>query len=147
MPLAQGAAKTGAHVFMKSEGAINELRRFLEQGYPILIGWWSLEPGYTHFDPKWNLTERMEGDCGHYSVVYHISKEYVWLMDPQQFKHWEGETVYGGFRRMRIKDFLKVWYDTDTDDYRKVERWYMVVNYDNKTFGIPGGVNLSPTKG
>lgn len=149
-PLAIGATKTGAHAFAKDEGTLSELRHFLKLGYPIIVGWWSVDEdeeaqGYTSFDPKWNLDERKEGDCGHYSVVFHMSEKYIWLMDPNRF-YSDGELVQGGERRFRIEDFLKVWYDTDTDDYKKVERWYLVVNFDGKTFEkrFDGGKDYLP---
>lgn len=144
-PLALGAAKTGANVFMREEGSLSELRWFLEKGLPVLVGWWSLEPGYSHFDPSWNKEERAENDCGHYSVVCRITDEWVELMDPQVFKT-RGGIKSGGYRKMRIKDFLEAWYDTDGPDFRKVERWYMVVNYEGKTFAdrFKGGRDYLP---
>lgn len=137
-PLAEGAALTGAHVFTKSEGSVSELRKFLEMGYPVIVGWWSVQPdeaklGYGPFDASWDEETRAEWDAGHYSVVHHISDEWVYLMDPQTFKV-GSEIVRGGFRRMRIKTFLDLWYDTDGPKYEKVERWYLVVNYDGRTF-------------
>lgn len=150
VPLAVGATRTGAHAFVKDEGSISELRRFLERGYPVIVGWWSILPeeaedGYLPFDASWDRDKRAEMDAGHYSVVHHITDEWVYLMDPQAFTV-DGETIKGGFRRMRIKTFLDVWYDTDGPDYEKVERWYLVVNYDGKTFAdvVKGGKDYLP---
>jgi len=150
IPLAKGATKLGAHAFVKAEGTLSELRHFIERGYPVIIGWWSVQPdeaaaGYGPFDPAWDREARAEGDCGHYSVVYHMSEKYVWIMDPQRFMQ-AGKLVRGGRRRFRIEDFLSAWYDTDGPEYQKVERWYLVVNFDGKTFGkrFKDGKDLLP---
>lgn len=150
-PLAVGATKTGAYAFMKDEGTLSELRFFLAQGLPVIVGWWSVQPdeleqGYSPvFDPSWDRDTREEMDAGHYSVVFHMSDKYIWLMDPQRFEV-DGEIVRGGERRMRIEDFLKVWNDTDTDEYKHVQRWYLVVNYDDRTFAdrLKGGKDYQP---
>lgn len=150
-PLAVGATRIGANAFMKDEGTLSELRFFLEQGYPVIVGWWSYDEeeeaeGYGPFDPKWNLEEREEWDCGHYSVLFHMSEHYVWLMDPQLFTLHDGTTVKGGERRMSIAEFLERWNDTDGSDYKPVQRWYLVVNFDGKTFAgrFKGGKDYLP---
>lgn len=150
-PLAIGATETGAYAFMKEEGTLSELRYFLGKGLPVIVGWWSFskedtEEGYGHFNASWDRDAREEWDCGHYSVVFHMSEEYIWLMDPQEFCA-NGEIVKGGERRFRTKDFLKHWYDTDTDDYRKVGRWMLVVNYNKETYSdrFEGGKDFLPT--
>jgi len=149
-PLAIGATKTGAHAFAKAEGTLSELRHFLKEGYPVIVGWWSIQPdeakmGYGPFDPKWDRDTREEWDCGHYSVLWRMNEKSVWLMDPQLFKK-NGKLVRGGIRRFSTDDFLKMWNDTDTNEYTEVQRWYLVVNFDGKTFAkrFKGGKDYLP---
>src|SRR5512134_675939 len=40
-----GAARTGATVYAKADGSIDELRWFVNHEHlPVIYGWWSLEP-------------------------------------------------------------------------------------------------------
>lgn len=130
-PLVAAARHRGFNVLARDRGSIADLRRLLDQGSPVVVGWWSMDQGDRHFDPRWTLPERRELDCGHYSVVSGIDGRRIRLMDPQ----WEQPGGRGpwrvvGQRWMSLADFSRVWYDTDTDDYHKVERWYMVVRPD-----------------
>jgi ABC-type bacteriocin/lantibiotic exporter with double-glycine peptidase domain len=129
-PLVRAARATGAGVFVRSGGTLAELSWFIRQGYPILVGWWSLEPGARHFDPAWTRAQRAENDRGHYSVVTGVTDRYVWLMDPLV-----------GHRKLGHRAFLEAWYDTDGPRYRRVDRWYMVIHYDPRRFRsqVPGG--------
>jgi hypothetical protein len=43
-PLVAAARCAGAAVFERSGGTISELRWFLAQGLPPIIGWWSQDP-------------------------------------------------------------------------------------------------------
>lgn len=122
-----------ASVFARAPGSIAELRWFLTRGYPLIVGWWSRDPGDAHFNPAWRLAERRERDCGHYSVIAGMDGSRVLMMDPQWEEH-NGRLRILGRRWMPIDEFSRVWYDTDTEAYRKVERWYMVVHLDGATF-------------
>ncbi len=48
------------------------------------------------------------GNDGHYSVVVGINKTHIFLQDPE----------IGKIRSMKIKDFMRVWFDF-TGDYLK----------------------------
>lgn len=131
--LIRAARLTGAHVFSKAEGTLGELAWFVSNGLPVIVGWWSQEQGDVPFDTKWSLAERRRGDCGHYSVVCGVTKNRVLLMDPQ----WEHPSTgwrIVGMRSLSRRHFLRVWYDTDTKQLRRVDRWYMVVHYDPQLF-------------
>ncbi|OHB22263.1 MAG: hypothetical protein A2939_05195 [Parcubacteria group bacterium RIFCSPLOWO2_01_FULL_48_18] len=122
------AEKIGGTVFKKSEGTLEELRFFvMKERLPVIIGWWSEEGMDT--DPNTDpLDLGPREDCGHFSVIYHITNKEVLLMDPE---------LDGGKRRMSIQKFLSNWWDKDTPKYEKADRWYMVVNFEGKTYGIP----------
>jgi ABC-type bacteriocin/lantibiotic exporter with double-glycine peptidase domain len=117
--LVTAARATGASVIDRANGTVDELRGFLQRGLPPIVGWWSMEADSAHFDPAWTLAERRERDSGHYSVVSGIDADRILLMDPQ----------LAARRWMPIRDFISVWYDTDTPAYERVDRWYMVVEY------------------
>lgn len=126
-PLVRAARKRGFAVFSRANGSIADLRRFLKHGHPVIVGWWSQDKGDLPFDPGWSLAERRKRDCGHYSVVCGIDKTRVLLMDPQ----WEergGRLKIVGRRWMPTRHFRRVWYDTNTDRYTRVDRWFMVVH-------------------
>ncbi len=129
-PLIVGTKKIrGASVFAKANGTIHELRHFvLQERLPVLVGWWS-KFGLTPDDPP-------DEDCGHFSVISHISRNYIYLADP-----WYDEIEKAGIRKIPIRHFLKMWHDTDTPASLPVKHWYMVVNFEGKTFKIPGGAN------
>lgn len=140
--LVEAATKKGATVFVKDHGTLDELRFFLEQGLPIIIGWWSMDRGDKHFDPSWDLPRRKAHDCGHFSVVCGISDKAVYVADPQQSGRGD---VVGTTHKPRAK-FLATWYDTDTAAYNKVERWYMVPNFTGARFAakLAGGRDHAP---
>lgn len=111
------AARAGGfEVEAGDRGSIALLRSYLRRGHPVIVGWWALERGDRHFRSSWTLEQRRALDCGHFSVVSGIDATRVRLMDPSLGHH----------RWMPIGDFLRVWYDTDTDAYVLVKRWWMV---------------------
>lgn len=101
--LIKAIKKLGGHVHAKTNGSISELRHLvLKKRLPVLVGWYS-----THGIP---------GD--HYSVVYHLSKNYIYLMDPER-----GQC----YHKMSIKKFVHYWYDFVGPKNRAVKQWFMVV--------------------
>jgi hypothetical protein len=143
--LVEAARGFGTSVFSRASGSITELRWFLTRGHPLIVGWWSQDPGDAHHNPAWSLPERRARDCGHYSVICGIDATRVLMMDPQWEMH-RGRLRIMGRRWMPISRFRRVWYDTDTDAYRKVERWYMVVHRSHATFAarFKGGEDHPP---
>jgi len=126
--LVKSAGVLGATVFEKAGGSIRELRRFvLKERLPVMIGWWS-GPERTREE----VVADPSLDEGHYSVVYHLTAKHVFLMDPELKK---------GTRRMTVKEFLAAWWDLDTPEYLRVDRWYAVLNFEGRKFNIRGGVN------
>ncbi len=131
--LVAAAGRAGAAVFERAGGSLAELRWFLGRGHPVIVGWWSLDPGDHHFDPAWSLAERRQRDCGHFSVVIGIDTTRLLLMDPQ----WErrgGRWRVVGRRWMPHATFRRAWYDTDTDAYQRVVRWYLVAHHSGERF-------------
>lgn len=102
--LIEAAKKCGAKTFAKEKGTLKELETWLyKKNIPVLIGWYD--------------TSGEEGD--HYSVVYHISKHYIYMMDP---------ATNSGYRKMSIKKFLSYWYDFEDDkNTLKIHRWFMTL--------------------
>jgi len=126
--LIAGAKAVGASVFEKAGGTIAELRWFIEhERLPVLVGWWS-GPAREREE----VLNNPKKDAGHFSVVYRVSDQYVYLMDP--------ETKIGR-RRLTIPRFLAKWWDLDTPQYVKVSLWYLVVNFEGRKFDFPDGKN------
>lgn len=112
------ARAAGAQVEAKANGTLDELAAWIAQGVPVIVGWWSMEPG----DRDWRRRARRlrrKKDCGHYSVVVDVTDTAVRLMDPQ-------EDPREQFTR---EEFLRVWYDTDTHRYVKVARWFLAMRF------------------
>ena len=126
--LIEGARAIGATVFAKENGTLTELRRFIyKHGLPIIVGWWD-GPNRTQEEV---LADIML-DEGHFCAVYHITKRYIFMMDPQ---------TKTGRRKGLIKNFLYKWWDLDTPEYVRSNHWYMVINFHGKKFKIADGAN------
>jgi ATP-binding cassette subfamily B protein len=77
--------------FIKENSTIGEMKKYLkEKDHVIIVGWFST-------------------DEGHYSVVSHIGKENVYLIDPE----------LGYMRAMRIELFRRIWFDFPGDFIKK----------------------------
>lgn len=147
------AVKTGAHVFARSGGsgkaALAEVVGFVSRGLPVICGWWSTEAGAagggagSDYDRRWTRKQRMARDCGHYSVLRGYTPATLLFMDPQEGA--AGTTI--GYCEVSDRDWLRVWYDTDTDDYERVDHWYMVVNYDRRRFARQIGAGADHPRG
>lgn len=139
------AVETGACVFAKARGSVDELAFFVAQRLPPIVGWWSMEPGDVHYSRQWTLRTRKHKDCGHYSVVKNVTADAVTLMDPQDDP--QGHTW--GTHVLDRRTFDDIWYDTDTRRYVRVVRWYMILNYEGRRFSskIPGGTDHVPGRG
>lgn len=148
------AVKTGAHVFARSGGggktALKEVVGFVSRGLPVVCGWWSMGVGAAvgevdaDYDRGWTRKQRAARDCGHYSVLRGYTPSTLLFMDPQDGL--AGTTI--GYCEYADAEWLRVWYDTDTDAYELVKNWYMVVNYDGRLFAkeIGAGQDHRPVR-
>lgn len=93
-----GAQALGADVTAKDHASIDDLRGFIEDEKPVVVGWWSK-------------------DEPHFSVVYEVGKHKIFMMDPD---------TESGIRIMPIEEFEAVWYDTEGGKER-VDRWMMAI--------------------
>ena len=120
--LVDAAEKCGLSAYAES-GTIDDLVAYLDRGLPVVVGWWSMDKGDKHYDASWTLEKREKRDCGHYSVLHGYTPTKLLFMDPQDGG--DGKTI--GSCKKSDRDFLRVWYDTDTDDYHRVDNWFLVV--------------------
>jgi len=121
----EAAIASGATVESGARGTIDELEAWLARGVPPIVGWWSMGTGDAHWRRR-NRRSRRKKDCGHYSVVQEVTATEVVLMDPQAGpdRHpWSDH-------RLDRRTFERVWYDTDTSRYVKVERWWMAMRFE-----------------
>jgi len=116
--LIKAARTLGAKTFARSGGSLSEISYFLRRRLPVIVGWYSpSKPRQVTFDPAVDELE------DHFSVVYHLTGEHIYLMDP------ETET---GRRKMSLARFLSLWWDADGPNETKVDRWYLVISFDKK---------------
>lgn len=92
-----GAKAIGGVVETKTGASINDLREYIENEIPVMVGW-----------------KDAKGD--HYGVIYEIGKLKVFMMDPE---------TESGIRILPIEEFETLWHDTHAG--AKTERWMMAV--------------------
>jgi len=80
--LIKAARYFGFKVFVKEKSSLDDLRRFIKKGIPVIVDWFS-------------------GDDGHYSVVVDIDQKNIVLMDPE----------LAGKRKMSVDKFQRLWFD------------------------------------
>ncbi len=114
--LVAAARASGVTAMAKDHGTIDELVALVARGLPVIVGWWTMGPEDQPFDPKWTVDERRARDCGHYSVIHGVTPTGLVMMDPEE-----------GRCELTDEAFDRVWYDTDTDQYVAVQRWYLVM--------------------
>ncbi|MEI7512665.1 MAG: cysteine peptidase family C39 domain-containing protein [Candidatus Uhrbacteria bacterium] len=95
--LIQGARAVGGLVEAKSDATLEELRTYIENEIPCIVGW-----------------SNAGGD--HYSVVYEIGKLKVFMMDPE---------TESGIRIMPIPEFEVAWRDNHAGVLTK--NWLMAI--------------------
>ncbi|MEK9152797.1 MAG: cysteine peptidase family C39 domain-containing protein [Patescibacteria group bacterium] len=97
--MAGGVRALGFEPVVKSEASFEDLRSFVDLDVPVIVGWWS-------------------ADGDHFSVVYDIEGDTIWMMDPE---------IDEGPRSMKIEDFMPIWFDKDGPENLVVERWMMAI--------------------
>ncbi|PIP60142.1 hypothetical protein COX00_04865 [Candidatus Uhrbacteria bacterium CG22_combo_CG10-13_8_21_14_all_47_17] len=97
--MASGAEAVKAKVESKSEGKLDDLRRYVEDDIPVIVGWWS-------------------NNQAHYSVVYEVGKTRVFMMDPD---------TESGIRIMPLEEFEAAWHDTDGGPKHPIKQWMMAI--------------------
>jgi ABC-type bacteriocin/lantibiotic exporter with double-glycine peptidase domain len=94
-----GAQALGAEIFAKDQATINDIRGFVEEETPVIVGWWS-------------------DDESHYSVVYEVGKFKIFMMDPD---------TESGIHIMPIEEFESVWHDTEGVSKEPITHWMMAI--------------------
>lgn len=96
--LVNALQKIDEHPIEISNASFDDIRSYIARGVPVIVGWWSISED-------------------HYSVVVDITQETISLMDPE-----EDELVV-----MTLKAFESVWYDFDSAQNIRVDRWMLGV--------------------
>ena len=93
------ARASGARVIEGDRGTLDRLADLVGHGLPVIVGWW-------------------DGEEDHFSVIVAASSETVVMMDP-----------YVGRVAHPAEAFLAAWYDFDGDESRRVDGWYLALDY------------------
>lgn len=89
--LIKAAKACGFRAFSRDHATFADIRRYvIQKKMPIIVDWFST-------------------DEGHYSVVVHIDKRFIYLQDPE----------LGKVRKMKREDFRRVWFDFSTNYMKK----------------------------
>ncbi len=118
------AAKTlGANVLAKSAASLEEVRRLVRrERLPVIVGWYSPADGPS----RWKFVPGVHPVEDHFSVIYHVTDEHVFMVDPEI----DGD----GRRKMSVSRFKQLWWDTDGPKGARVDRWMMAIRFDGETF-------------
>jgi len=95
----KAAESLGFNVQIKNESTFNDIEEWLKKGVPVIVDWFTR--GRHDYDDS-------EVADGHYSVVFGLDDEYIYLQDPET----------GSERKIEKMDFMKVWFDF-TGEYIK----------------------------
>ena len=77
---------------IKNESTFNDIEEWLKKGVPVIVNWFTR--GRCDYDDS-------KVADGHYSVVFGLDDEHIYLQDPET----------GGERKIKREDFMKVWFD------------------------------------
>ena len=88
----RAAESLGFKVQIKNESTFDDVEEWLKKGVPVIIDW------FTRGRCDYNDSEVADG---HYSVVFGLDGEHIYLQDPE----------IGGERKINKDDFMKVWFD------------------------------------
>ncbi len=81
--IVKAAKELGFKGYVKNYSSINELKKLVKKGTPVIVDWFSPEEG------------------GHYSVVVGFEKDNIILADPH----------FGKFKKHKIEWFEERWFD------------------------------------
>ncbi len=82
------------HGFWKQRGKIEDLKRFIKLGCPVIVDW------FSEYE-------------GHYSVVIGFEKDKIILMDPE----------IAGVKKFPIKEFKLIWWDFEGPSIKNPKKW------------------------
>lgn len=98
-----------------SKAELGDVERVIAAGGVCLISY-----------QAWGEPEEIEKlECGHYSILFDIDKEDVWLIDPSADEEYTPGTGVGVVKRSR-HEFEKLWIDKGVDG-TVYERWLLAV--------------------
>ncbi len=90
-------------------GTIEDIKKWLNKKIPVLVC-------YQLGNPS--------GFNGHYSVVFGVDDNYIWLSDPSNYDEGAGKKFTEN-RKMTIKKFMKHWFEYDNGI--KYKKWYAII--------------------
>ena len=93
------AESLGFKAQIKNESTFDDIEEWLKKGVPVIVDWFTRG--------RYDYKDSAVAD-GHYSVIFGLDDEYIYLQDPET----------GGERKIKREDFMKVWFDF-TDRYIK----------------------------
>lgn len=95
----EAARAIGARVISGERGTLSRLVELVARGLPVIVGWW-------------------DGEEDHFSVIVEAGPERVVMMDPN-----------AGLVAHPAEAFGRAWYDFDGPDNRRVDGWYLALDY------------------
>lgn len=98
--LLEAAKKFGFTGFYLDDCEISDIKRWIDRDFPVIVDWFST-------------------DFGHFSVVYKIDKNNIYLQDPE----------LGMPRAIRLEDFSNIWFDFKEPKQKGLTRRCMLVVY------------------
>jgi predicted double-glycine peptidase len=106
------AKRNGFEVFASNGVSFDQLKQFIDQGYPVIVIVQAWADRYMTLE-DW----KSSFDCGHYAVVIGHQDNIIIFEDPASIRRtW-----------MTEEEFLARWHDIDLNTHEKVEHFAMVL--------------------
>jgi predicted double-glycine peptidase len=106
------AERNGFEVFASDSVSLEQLKRFIDEGYPVIVIVQAWADRYMTLE-DWNSTN----DYGHYAVVIGHQDHIIIFEDPSStHRTWMSE-----------EEFLARWHDIDLNTHKTVEHFAMVL--------------------
>ncbi len=116
------AEEQGFTVIAKAGWTLKELKKILDQGYPVIVLVQAWADEFMTLD-EW----KNDYDDGHYVIVIGYSKGVLLFEDPSSFhRTW-----------LREREFLARWHDIDTDSHKKLEHFGIVLMGKEPAVKVP----------
>ena len=108
------ARKYNFSFYSKSNATIDNLKKYLKRKVPVIV--------------DYQLGQN-SGNNGHYSVVYGIDDEYVYLADPSNYIEGDNKK-FSTNTKIQIDKFLENWWDPD-DNKKETTHWLCIIKPKN----------------
>ena len=103
------AREFGFSFYSKSNGSLEDIKKYLKKNIPILV---CFQSGSNN------------GTNGHYSVIFDIDDSFIYLADPANWTQGD-KKKYSENRKMLIDTFMEHWWEEE--NVKVIKRWFGII--------------------